>query len=195
MLMRGMEGVGTTDDLLAQVAPAAVDTLGLGRRALHAAIRDPRLLGSAVPGLPWVPPLSDGDGWARPGVGIPLLPTSHGASGCRGLGGGALAGAAAVHSSRGWERGSQRRAHHLCHEARGRGRGTPRRGQILGVSGVEPTCADSLDAGQARNRRGEWVPGSRMSEGPVGQLLPAVGLGSGADAYRGLVGLEVPGSI
>lgn len=119
----GMEGVGTTDDLLAQVAPAAVDTLGLGRQALHAAIRDPRLLGSAVPRLPWVPPLSDGDGWARPGVGIPLLPTSHGASGCRGLGGGALAGAAAVHSSRGWERGSQCRAHHLCHEARGRGRG------------------------------------------------------------------------
>lgn len=80
-----MEGVGTTDDPLAQVAPAAVDTLGLGRRALHAAIRDPRLLGSAVPGLPQVPPLSDGDGWARPGVGIPLLPTSRGASGCRGV--------------------------------------------------------------------------------------------------------------
>ena len=34
-----------------------------------------------------------------------------------------------------------------------------------------------------------------MSEGPVGQRLPPVGLGRGADAHLGLVGLEVPVSI
>ena len=88
----GMGGVGTTEDLPAQVVPAAVDTLGLGRRALHAAIRDPRLLGCAGPGLPWAPPLSDGEGRARPGVGIPCCPHPVGPSGAgaweAGLGGG-----------------------------------------------------------------------------------------------------------